>query len=82
MLMLLLLSPRNPVNAAKEAIHVELPTFGSGRTLFFAFLASGFGKIQNKTFYLATLLPCPLGTLSNSSTKGTDGCTECPPGFV
>ncbi|XP_078377673.1 uncharacterized protein LOC144660823 [Oculina patagonica] len=43
-------------------------------------MASGFGQILEHTGAVATLLPCPLGTFSNSSTKGADGCTECPPG--
>ncbi|KAL9972997.1 hypothetical protein ACROYT_G019399 [Oculina patagonica] len=45
-----------------------------------ALLASGFKQIYiNKTD--ATLQPCPPGTFSNSSSKGQDGCIQCPPGI-
>jgi len=39
-----------------------------------ALLAFGF-RLNNATF-----TPCPLGTFKNISTKGADGCQECPPG--
>ena len=31
---------------------------------------------------IAFMVPCPLGTFSNITSKGTEGCTACPPGNV
>ena len=73
---------RNPINSASEAIHVRDPTLLTGQTLVPALMASGFGRILDMGRFKVTLLPCPLGTFSNSSTKGADGCTECPPGLL
>ncbi|KAL9967615.1 hypothetical protein ACROYT_G025878 [Oculina patagonica] len=70
----------NPISFTTEAIHVTRPEFSSSKALLSALMASGFGQILEHTGAVATLLPCPLGTFSNSSTKGADGCTECPPG--
>ncbi|XP_078352413.1 uncharacterized protein LOC144637144 [Oculina patagonica] len=70
----------NPISSASEAIHVRNPTLFTGKVLLPAVIASGFGRILDISYSKATLLPCPLGTFSNSSTKGADGCTECPPG--
>ncbi|XP_078375842.1 uncharacterized protein LOC144659297 [Oculina patagonica] len=70
----------NPVISVNDAIHVEYPLFGTGYSLVSILVASGFGQVLEKTFSLASLLPCPLGTFSNSSAKGANGCTKCPPG--
>ena len=47
-----------------------------------AVLAMGFREISDNRPDYDTFLPCPLGTFSNSSSRGTDGCTECPPGML
>ena len=73
-------SPRNPVISQTEAIGVPFPFLGKGRYLTSALLASGFRRIDNNNEGVATLLPCPLGTFSNTLTRGTDGCTKCPAG--
>ena len=48
-----------------------------------ALLASGFRRIPDDRpdANHHTFLPCPLGTFSNSSSKGAEGCIECPPGI-
>ncbi|KAL9972992.1 hypothetical protein ACROYT_G019394 [Oculina patagonica] len=45
-------------------------------------LASGFRRIPtNRTdIDYDKFLPCPVGTFSNTSSKGRQGCTKCPPG--
>ena len=51
--------------------------------LISALLASGFKQFAiNDTDYDTLLLPCPVGTFSNSSAKGQRGCTQCPPGIM
>ncbi|KAJ7329028.1 hypothetical protein OS493_023321, partial [Desmophyllum pertusum] len=42
-------------------------------------VASGFTRIPDANSVNILMSPCPLGTFSNSSAKGTDGCTKCPP---
>ncbi|KAL9966612.1 hypothetical protein ACROYT_G024715 [Oculina patagonica] len=81
-----------PDNSPTEAIHVKGANHVLfGKTIVSAFLASGFRRVPAlemnvprspvlDIFEVAILLPCPLGTFSNSFTKGADGCTECPPG--
>ncbi|KAL9966620.1 hypothetical protein ACROYT_G024723 [Oculina patagonica] len=76
---------RNPVDSPTEAIHVKDPSGGFGKPLVSALESSGFRRVpelekSDDKKDVAILLPCPLGTFSNSSTKGADGCTECPPG--
>ena len=46
-------------------------------------LASGFRRIPDDPtdFYYHTFLPCPLGTVSNSSSLGAEGCIQYPPGI-
>lgn len=61
---------------------MTVPKGLSGNDAFSALLASGFRRRRDNNQTMATLLPCPLGTFSNSSAKGTDGCTECPPGML
>ena len=65
---------RSPVSSDAEAINVkELYTL-SGIAYMNALLALGFR--QNGTSFT----PCPLGTFANLSTKGVNGCQNCPPG--
>ena len=72
------LSPRKP--DSEEAIDLSnVPVrYEEFRIdLISTFLASGFRRISEDI-----LLPCPLGTFSNFSSKGADGCTTCPPGIL
>ncbi|KAL9967136.1 hypothetical protein ACROYT_G025308 [Oculina patagonica] len=66
----------NPMDSLREAVNIDNPD----RFIVSAILASGFRKIPGNTPNAAVFLPCPLGTFSNSSAKGVDGCTTCPPG--
>lgn len=73
--------PRNPVDSDAEVVRVERPESHVGRTFISALLASGFRRIDDGNFYDDEIfLPCPLGTFSNSSSKGEQGCIVCPPG--
>ncbi|KAL9967727.1 hypothetical protein ACROYT_G026017 [Oculina patagonica] len=76
----IIIKQSNPISSTSEAIHVTGLFSERSQSLFSALLPSGFGQILTYNILRTTLLPCPLGTFSNSSTKGTDGCTECPPG--
>ena len=75
-----LFSLRNPILSPEEAVRIVYPDIFAG--LFSAYLASGFSRIADNNSLVATLLPCPLGTFSNSSAKGADGCIKCPPGML
>ena len=76
----ILLFPRNPVNSSTEGVKVDLIDLYS-EWYITALLASGFRLMpDNRTDY-ALFLPCSLGTFSNSSSKGKQGCIECPPGI-
>ena len=65
---------RSPVSSDAEAINVTGPETDSRIAYMNALLALGFR--QNGTSFT----PCPLGTFANLSTKGVDGCRNCPPG--
>ena len=72
------LSPRKPnseeaIDLSKVPVHYE----DLRVDLISTFLASGFRRRSEDI-----LLPCPLGTFSNFSSKGADGCTTCPPGIL
>ena len=71
---------RNPHDSIAEAIKVKNPLYPQNSALISVLLASGFRRIpvDSATQYF---LPCPVGTFSNFSSKGTDGCTSCPPGI-
>ena len=59
---------------------VKISTIQDKSTLYVsALLASGFRLIPGDEYYF-TLEPCPAGTFCNSSSKGHQGCIECPPG--
>ena len=48
-----------------------------------ALMASGFRLINvldDDWTLTYNFLPCPVGTFSNSSSLGAEGCTPCPPG--
>ena len=75
------ISPRNSLGSEAEAVKVPEQMEDEAREqLIPALLASGFIQIpSNRTDY-DTFLPCPAGTFSNSSSKGRQGCIQCPPG--
>ncbi|KAL9955935.1 hypothetical protein ACROYT_G037339 [Oculina patagonica] len=70
----------NPASSTSEPIYVASTGSPEDTLLLSALMASGFRQVPDDTNLLSTLLPCPRGTFSNSSTKGANGCTECPPG--
>ncbi len=70
---------RNPVDSPAEAVKVSKTT-GWRRLYISALLASGFRQVPSNHPSFDAFLPCPLGTFSNSSSKGKQGCIECPPG--
>ena len=68
---------RSPVSSDAEAIYVKGDLRQNPwKAYASALLASGFS--QNTTEFT----PCPLGTFINVSTKGVDGCLNCPPGNI
>lgn len=71
---------RNPLDSEAEAVKVYDPDVSSNRAFIAALLASGFRQMPENDPTLDKFLPCPLGTFSNSSSKGTQGCTKCPAG--
>lgn len=71
---------RNPLDSETEAITVYDPHIASNRAFIAALLASGFRQMPENDISSDQFLPCPLGTFSNSSSKGTQGCTKCPAG--
>jgi len=72
--------PRNPLDSDTEYVRVEDPLTAVGRTFIAALLASGFREVYDDNRYNAEFLPCPLGTFYNSTSRGEQGCTLCPPG--
>jgi len=66
---------RSPVSSDAEAIYIKGPDHWPTVIAYkSALLASGFSQ-NNGAF-----TPCPLGTFTNLSTNGVDGCQYCPPG--
>ena len=66
---------RSPVSSDAEAIYINGDNYHDVKEAYkSALLASGFRE-NNKAF-----TPCPLGTFTNVSTKGADGCQKCLPG--
>ncbi|KAL9978893.1 hypothetical protein ACROYT_G016476 [Oculina patagonica] len=72
----------NPTDSKTEAIKIKDPDESIRQFVNPALVAMGFRQIpDNQTDYV-TFLPCPLGTFSNSSSRGAEGCTECLPGIL
>ena len=71
---------RGAGDSSDETVTVEKPNTFESQGAVSALLALGFQQVSSdsKAIYL---LPCPLGTFSNFSSRGTDGCTTCPPGI-
>jgi len=65
---------RSPVSSDAEAIQVKETDYTKAKAYKSALVASGFTGNNN------TFTPCPLGTFTNLSTKGADGCQNCTPG--
>ena len=76
---ILLFSSRKPHESKTEAILVEKPQSSRSKALMSTLIASGFTLLhENQTGrYFA---PCPVGTFSNFSSQGAEGCMKCPPG--
>ena len=70
---------RNPAISKTEAIKVQSPEMYVNKALIGALIASGFTRTSGDSD-VQYFQPCPLGTFSNSSSRGTEGCTPCPPG--
>ena len=76
-----LLFSRNPLSSNTEAIKVSNPTERIQEVFVSALKASGFGSISGDRFAVE-VLPCPVGTFSNSSSQRNEGCIPCPPGML
>lgn len=78
-----LVSRRNPINSREGAVTVSHFYMESDAAIVTALKTSGFGEETDEpSFFDKTLLPCPQGTFSNSSSKGKEGCIECSPGML
>ena len=76
-----LLSSRKPHESKTEAVSVDNPDKESSKALVSALLALGFTRMSgNRSVHY--YVPCPVGTFSNSSSQGTEGCITCPPGIL
>ena len=73
---------RHPLSSDTQAVEVYSPSSQASIAFMSALMASGFQqKPDNRTDHIFhTFLPCPVGTFSNSTSGGKQGCTECPPG--
>ncbi|XP_078345370.1 cysteine repeat modular protein A-like [Oculina patagonica] len=70
-----------PIDSSTEAIRLGSGFRSFKLDLIYALLASGYRGIPSQSSGgVVALLPCPLGTFSNSSAKGLFRCTTCPPG--
>ena len=77
------ISPRNPLNSDTEVIKVYSPLSRESRAFISAIMASGFTRLPNNFTddIFHSFLPCPVGTFSNTTSKGKEGCTQCSPGY-
>ena len=75
-------SPRNPLDSNEGIIKLKGRGLGSliNAAVTSALLASGF-RLLSADFTFSYFLPCSVGTFSNITSKGADGCTPCPPGI-
>ncbi|KAL9953038.1 hypothetical protein ACROYT_G040389 [Oculina patagonica] len=69
----------NPRDLLTEAIKVDINHKYIDK-ITLSLLASGFRKVPDNSKNYAAFLPCPLGTFTSSTSKGKQGCMECPPG--
>ena len=59
---------------------MKYPETAKGEQTVSALLAAGYTRMPESPKDFAFLAPCPVGTFSNSSSQGAEGCTPCPPG--
>ena len=72
---------RNAATSNAEAIKVPSPEDVLQKAFILALKASGYGRISGDRSAVE-MLPCPVGTFSNSSSQGNEGCIPCPPGIL
>jgi len=72
-------SPRNPLASSEEPIKVQRAT---GALVFISALKDSGFNLVSVSEYTDNFLPCPVGTFSNSSSQGAEGCIPCPPGIL
>ena len=65
---------RNPGSSDAEAVNIKEKRWWLKGPYEVALRASGFSQ------YNGSFKPCPLGTFTNLSSKGVEGCLNCPPG--
>ena len=72
---------RHPDAFEREAVEVPYPHGFLGKAVISALQATGFTRKRgdSATHYFK---PCSLGTFSNSSSQGAEGCIPCPPGIL
>ena len=77
------ISPRNPLNSDTEVIKVYSPLSRESKAFISAIMASGFTRLPSNFTdgIYHSFLPCPVGTFSNTTSKGKEGCTPCFPGY-
>ena len=77
---MILLSSRSPLESDSEAISVKGYSDPFKGAFVFALLSSGFTRSKDDNE--ETYVPCPLGTFTDTSSKGKGGCQNCLPGDV
>lgn len=75
-----MLSLRNAGDSNEDVVKVENAASSTSQDIVSAMVASGFRQSSVDSSF-AYFLPCPLGTFSNISSKGTDECSPCSPGI-
>lgn len=74
---------RSPHYDESEAIIIHAPPAKDEALAYlYTLLASGFESHPENRKDHYKLLPCPEGTFFNSSSKGAQGCIECPAGIT
>ena len=77
---------RYPHESKSQSIVVYYSNREPARSLISALSASGFRQVSGDQpsnvgpFFLSYHLPCPVGTFSNKTSQGAEGCIPCPPG--
>ena len=72
---------RYPYESKSEPIKVFQLYPNALAPLIQGLMASGFTLLPANPPVPRLFLPCPVGTFSNSSNQGTEGCTPCPAGI-
>ena len=76
-----MLPSRNPHDSQEEEVKVKNDPGNPANGVFMSVLrATGFRQIAADAVFIY-FLPCPVGTFSNVSSKGSEGCTSFPPGI-